>query len=203
MSTHNASSADQARRSHEVLGAQPHVTHAELFSLAKRHRCAGIGVEPAHELCRPEKNFWIFKATVYKSPKCPCLVGFGDSHPGYVSPMIFNHAEMRMAKTRAVHRAICLLERTSNLAPLARADFRVLAHPLVPTAVSERSSACGPRQFVTSSECGQHYGGPEPKKSEKMPICNVYLWYRARRRRGRWGRRRPGEWAGREGAMAR
>ena len=163
MSTHNASSADQSRKSHEVLGGRPHVTRAKLFSLANRHRCAGIDIEPAHGLCRPEKDFWSFNTCVYKSPKRPCLVGFGDAHPGYVSPMIFNHAEMRMAQTRAVHRFLCLRERTSNLAPLARACVGIAPHPSVPSAVSESSSACGPHQFVTFSESGQHSGGPEPK----------------------------------------
>ena len=57
-------------------------------------------------LCRPEKNFWVFKATVYKSAKCRGFVGYGDAHPGNVSPLIFNHAEMRMAETRAVNRAL-------------------------------------------------------------------------------------------------
>jgi hypothetical protein len=33
-------------------------------------------------------------------------VGYGDAHPGNVSPLIFNHAEMRMAETRAVNRAL-------------------------------------------------------------------------------------------------
>jgi hypothetical protein len=33
-------------------------------------------------------------------------VGYGDANPGNVSPLIFNHAEMRMAETRAVNRAL-------------------------------------------------------------------------------------------------
>ena len=57
-------------------------------------------------LCRPEKDFWVFKATVYKSAKCRGFVGYGDAHPGNVSPLIFNNAEMRMAETRAVNRAL-------------------------------------------------------------------------------------------------
>src|SRR5579863_3751391 len=74
--------------------------------LAHRNRCRGIGTEPVLPLCRPEKNFWVFKATVYKSAKCRGFVGYGDAHPGNVSPLIFNHAEMRMAETRAVNRAL-------------------------------------------------------------------------------------------------
>ena len=82
------------------------VTHGDLLRLAHRKRCCGIVSEPVVSLCRPEKNFWVFKATVYKSAKCRGFVGYGDAHPGNVSPLIFNHAEMRMAETRAVNRAL-------------------------------------------------------------------------------------------------
>ena len=82
------------------------VTHGDLLRLAQRRHCYGIHTEPVLSLCRPEKNFWVFKATVYKSAKCRGFVGYGDAHPGNVSPLIFNHAEMRMAETRAVNRAL-------------------------------------------------------------------------------------------------
>jgi len=82
------------------------VSHAALLRLAMRHRCLGTHTEPVLTLCRPEKNFWVFKATVFKSAKCRGFVGYGDAHPGNVSPLIFNHAEMRMAETRAVNRAL-------------------------------------------------------------------------------------------------
>jgi hypothetical protein len=74
--------------------------------MAHRQRCRGILTEPVLSLCRAEKNFWVFKATVFKSSKCRGFVGYGDAHPGNVSPLIFNHAELRMAETRAVNRAL-------------------------------------------------------------------------------------------------
>ena len=83
-----------------------YITHGQLLLLAQRGRCQGIHAEPVLALCRPEKNFWVFKATVYKSAKCRGFVGYGDANPGNVSPLIFNHAEMRMAETRAVNRAL-------------------------------------------------------------------------------------------------
>ncbi len=82
------------------------VTHGHLLRLAQRQHCRGIVTEPVLSLCRPEKSFWVFKATVYKSTKCRGFVGYGDAHPGNVSPLIFNNAEMRMAETRAVNRAL-------------------------------------------------------------------------------------------------
>src|SRR5207249_11533196 len=84
----------------------PFVTYSELLQLALRRHCKGIHTEPVLPLCRPEKSFWVFKATVYKSAKCRGFVGYGDAHSGNVSPLIFNHAEMRMAETRAVNRAL-------------------------------------------------------------------------------------------------
>jgi len=83
-----------------------YITHGDLLSLATKRHCQGIVTKPVLALCRPEKNFWVFKATVYKSPKCRGFVGYGDAHPGNVSPLIFNNAEMRMAETRAVNRAL-------------------------------------------------------------------------------------------------
>ena len=88
------------------VGPTAFVTHGDLLRLAHRKRCCGIMTEPVVCLCRPEKNFWVFKATVYKSAKCRGFVGYGDAHPGNVSPLIFNHAELRMAETRAVNRAL-------------------------------------------------------------------------------------------------
>src|SRR5690349_21267537 len=83
-----------------------YVAHGDLLGLAQRRNCHGIHSEPVITLCRPDKNFWLFKAIVYKSSKCRGFVGYGDAHPGNVSPLIFNHAEMRMAETRAVNRAL-------------------------------------------------------------------------------------------------
>ena len=83
-----------------------YVTHGDLLQLAQRRHCRGIHTEPVIPLCLPEKNFWVFRATVFKSSKCRGFVGYGDAHPGNVSPLIFNHAEMRMAETRAVNRAL-------------------------------------------------------------------------------------------------
>ena len=65
-----------------------------------------LGTSSLLALCRPEKSFWVFKATVFKSSKCRGFVGYGDAHPGNVSPLIFNNAELRMAETRAVNRAL-------------------------------------------------------------------------------------------------
>ncbi len=48
---------------------------------------------------------WVFKATVYKSSKSKGFVGHGDADPSNVSVQVHG-AEMRIAETRAVNRAL-------------------------------------------------------------------------------------------------
>lgn len=82
-----------------------YVTHSGLIRLARRNHCAGIHVEPAAELSDPTGSRWAFKATVYKSRTCRGFVGYGDADPSNVSPLV-RGAEMRVAETRAVNRAL-------------------------------------------------------------------------------------------------
>jgi hypothetical protein len=82
-----------------------YVTHAGLLRIASRKRCSGIHVCPAVGFCDPAAARWAFKATVYKSPSCRGFVGYGDADPSNVSPLVHG-AEMRVAETRAVNRAL-------------------------------------------------------------------------------------------------
>src|SRR5207245_1790308 len=82
-----------------------YITHAGLMHLSIRNRCYGIDVRPAASFCDAATSRWAFKATVYKSPKCRGFVGYGDADPSNVSPLVHG-AEMRVAETRAVNRAL-------------------------------------------------------------------------------------------------
>jgi hypothetical protein len=82
-----------------------YVTHTGLLGLARRNRCAGIHVRPVSNFCDPSSQRWAFEATVYKSRTCRGFVGFGDADPSNVSPLVHG-AEMRVAETRAVNRAL-------------------------------------------------------------------------------------------------
>jgi hypothetical protein len=82
-----------------------YVTHTGLIRLARRHRCAGITIEAIPQFSDPSSARWAFKATVYRSEKCRGFVGFGDADPSNVSPLVHG-AEMRVAETRAVNRAL-------------------------------------------------------------------------------------------------
>ena len=82
-----------------------YVTHTGLLGLARRNRCAGIHVRPVSSYCDPQSQRWAFEATVYKSRTCRGFVGYGDADPSNVSPLVHG-AEMRVAETRAVNRAL-------------------------------------------------------------------------------------------------
>jgi len=82
-----------------------YVTHVGLIRLSRRNRCAGIHVQPVLAFCDASAQRWAFEATVYKSKACKGFVGYGDADPGNVSALVHG-AEMRVAETRAVNRAL-------------------------------------------------------------------------------------------------
>jgi hypothetical protein len=82
-----------------------YVTHAGLLRLALRKRCAGIRVQQVRDSCDPSIGRWVFKAIVYKFHSSKGFVGYGDADPSNVSPLV-RGAEMRVAETRAVNRAL-------------------------------------------------------------------------------------------------
>src|SRR5260221_450969 len=87
------------------LGGGWYVTHAGLVRLASRRRCVGIEVQQVLKSCDQSTGRWVFKATVYKSSRSRGFVGYGDADPSNVSTLVHG-AEMRVAETRAVNRAL-------------------------------------------------------------------------------------------------
>jgi hypothetical protein len=88
-----------------LLDGQWYVSHKGLLGVAQRNRCAGIRVRPMLMASEASANRWAFRATVYKSSTCRGFVGYGDADPSNVSPLMHG-AEMRVAETRAVNRAL-------------------------------------------------------------------------------------------------
>jgi hypothetical protein len=128
-----------------------YVSHSGLIRLARRNRCAGIHVEPVTQFSDPASSRWAFKATVFKSPKCRGFVGYGDADPSNVSPLV-RGAEMRVAETRAVNRAlrkaygigICSVEEIGSFAE--------------PTPSSRKSKKLEPQPVNGKNG---NYGGPK------------------------------------------
>lgn len=89
----------------QLLDDRWYVTHAGLLRLAERRRCAGIRVHQVCKFCDPAASRWVFRATIYKNPTSKGFVGYGDADPSNTSPLV-RGAEMRVAETRAVNRAL-------------------------------------------------------------------------------------------------
>jgi hypothetical protein len=82
-----------------------YVTHAGLLRISLRQRCCGIRTVLQERQSDPIAGRWVFKATVYKRPGSKGFVGYGDADPSNVSSLVHG-AEMRVAETRAVNRAL-------------------------------------------------------------------------------------------------
>ena len=82
-----------------------YVTHAGLLRLAHRKHCSGIKTSLEKQYSDPSASRWVFKAIVYNSTFSKGFVGYGDADPSNVSSLVHG-AEMRVAETRAVNRAL-------------------------------------------------------------------------------------------------
>jgi hypothetical protein len=82
-----------------------YVTHAGLLQIALRRRCLGIRTVLQEKVSDVNACRWVFKATVYKSSRSRGFVGYGDADPSNVASLVHG-AEMRVAETRAVNRAL-------------------------------------------------------------------------------------------------
>jgi hypothetical protein len=87
------------------LDSKWYVTHGGLLRIALRRRCCGIRTALQEPQSDPIAGRWVFKATVYKCQRSRGFVGYGDADPSNVSPLVHG-AEMRVAETRAVNRAL-------------------------------------------------------------------------------------------------
>lgn len=111
-----------------LLEGRWYITHTGLIRLANRRRCRSIQVQLIPEVCDPPNRRFAFKAIVYKSTKCQGFCGYGDADASNVSPLV-RGAEMRVAETRAVNRAlrkaygigICSVEEIGSLERQAEA----------------------------------------------------------------------------------
>jgi hypothetical protein len=88
-----------------LIGDNWYVSHSGLLKIAHRRHCSGIHTAPNLKACDSANSRWVFRATVFRSPKCKGFSGYGDADPSNVSPLV-RGAEMRVAETRAVNRAL-------------------------------------------------------------------------------------------------
>jgi hypothetical protein len=150
-----------------------YVSHSGLIRLARRNHCAGIHVEPVSEFSDPSSSRWAFKATVYKSRKCRGFVGYGDADPSNVSALV-RGAEMRVAETRAVNRA---LRKAYGIGICSVEEIGTIPNPaekLPPQGANGNGSGAGPK--VRDRLCQiirQHKLDPELVKSYAVDFCGT------------------------------
>src|SRR5215470_16493378 len=89
----------------QLLEGRWYVTHSGLLRIAQQRRCFGIRTVLQERQSDPLAGRWVFKATVYKCRGSRGFAGYGDADPTNVSPLV-RGAEMRVAETRAVNRAL-------------------------------------------------------------------------------------------------
>ena len=152
-----------------------YVTHSGLLRLASRRHCVGIQVEMVSDFCDPKGARWAFRATVFPSDKSAGFVGFGDADPSNVSPVV-RGAEMRVAETRAVNRALrkaygiglCSIEEIGTI-PISTPTEK-----LPPEKANGSSNGTGPK--VRDHLCQiirQHQLDPELVKAYAIDFCGT------------------------------
>ncbi len=107
-----------------------YVTHAGLLRIALRARCFGIRTALQERQSDPLASRWVFRATVFKSRRSKGFVGYGDADPSNTSPLV-RGAEMRVAETRAVNRA---LRKAYGIGLCSVEELGSLSAPLMPRA---------------------------------------------------------------------
>jgi len=89
----------------QLLNGRWYITHSGLLKIAHRQRCASIKTSLQKSLSDATESRWVFRATVYPTARSKGFVGYGDADPTNVSSLVHG-AEMRVAETRAVNRAL-------------------------------------------------------------------------------------------------
>jgi hypothetical protein len=138
-------------------------------------------VEAVDSLCDSAANRFVLKATVYPSKDSAGFVGYGDADPSNVSLMV-RGAEMRIAETRAVNRAlrkaygigICSVEEIgSHPSPMAAAPD---AQKFPPTNANGNGNGNGSGHKVRDRLCQiirQHRLDPELVKAYAVDFCGT------------------------------
>jgi hypothetical protein len=88
-----------------MLDGRWFITNSGLLHIAQRRGCVGIKTMLQRVYSDPNQSCWVFKAIVFKTRRSKGFEGYGDANPSNVSSIVHG-AEMRVAETRAVNRAL-------------------------------------------------------------------------------------------------
>src|SRR5438445_319209 len=160
-----------------LLEQRWYVTNSGLLRIAADKGCHGIRIQPVQEFCDVPASRYAFKAIVYTSPRSKGFVGYGDADPSNVSAVV-RGAEMRVAETRAVNRAlrkaygigICSIEEIGSVAAPTQSPGQARKLPPQPA----NGNYGGPK--VRDRLCQiirQHQLDPNLVKSYAIEFCAV------------------------------
>lgn len=159
----------------QMLDANWYVTHTGLIGLARRKRCKGIHVETVDSLCDSAARRFVMKAIVYPSTGSSGFGGYGDADPSNVSQRV-RGAEMRMAETRAVNRA---LRKAYGIGICSVEEIGSYSGPIAPTAnppSNGKANGNGSGHRVRDRLCQiirQHKLDPELVKAYAVDFCGT------------------------------
>jgi hypothetical protein len=149
-----------------------YVSHSGLLRIAHRRRCVGIDTEIEQHTTEASVGRWVFRATVHKS-KSTSFVGYGDADPSNVSALVHG-AEMRIAETRAVNRA---LRKAYGIGICSVEEIGTIPNPgekLPPQNANGNGKGSGPK--VRDRLCQiirQHKLDPELVKAYAVDFCGT------------------------------
>jgi hypothetical protein len=131
----------------QLLDGKWYITHIGLLAIANRSACSAITTSLDHSASEPSISRWVFKATVYKARQSRGFVGYGDANPANTSPLV-RGAEMRVAETRAVNRA---LRKAYGIGLCSVEELGSFSAPQKPLAATRNSN--GHPRSIGSSNC--------------------------------------------------
>jgi hypothetical protein len=150
-----------------------YITHTGLIRLARRKKCHGIHVEAVPALSDRAANRYVLKATVYPTKSSVGFVGYGDADPSNVLVLV-RGAEMRVAETRAVNRA---LRKAYGIGICSIEEMGTSPNPvekLPPQNANGNGNGAGPK--VRDRLCQiirQHKLDPELVKAYAVDFCGT------------------------------
>ena len=125
------------------------------------------------EFCDPTGARWAFKATVFPSDRSTGFVGFGDADPSNVSSLV-RGAEMRVAETRAVNRA---LRKAYGIGICSVEEMGTIPNPIEKfPPQNAHGNALGASSRVRDRLCQiirQHQLDPELVKAYAVDFCGT------------------------------
>jgi len=148
-----------------LIGRKWYVTHSGLLRIAIRKHCQGMRVQIVKELCDSNSSRFVFRATVFTSPTCKGFVGYGDADPFNISDVV-RGAEMRVAETRAVNRAL-------------RKAYGIGICSVEEIGSSAESSSCRESKKLPPQPVNGNYGGPKVRDRLSrlfVSISSIPLW---------------------------